>query len=147
MQDISGFGLRIVLVASVTFPQGITLSQFADDGDPFDNPSQQIADKATGLNGDLITWSKGNPIPATINLIPGSEDDRNMSVLLEANRTARGKTSSRDVITMTVLYPDGRTDTLTNGKLTDGPVSTGISSAGRKKTKPYVFAFEDMSRN
>ena len=147
MQDISGFGLRIVLVASVTFPQGVTLSQFADDGDPFDNPSQQIADKAMGLNGDLVTWAKANPMLATINLIPDSEDDRNLAVLAEANRPARGKSPARDVITMTVLYPDGRTHTLTNGRLTDAPISTGVSSAGRRKTKAYAFAFEDISRN
>ena len=144
MQDISGFGLRIVIVASVTFPQGFTLTQFADDGDPFDTASQQIMDKAMGLNGDMVVWSKPNPITPTINVIPGTDDDRNLAVLAEANRTARGKQSARDVVTMTVVYPDGRYITLIQGKLTDAILTRPVASSGRMKTKPYAFAFENM---
>ena len=145
MQDISAFGIRITLRASNTFPQGITLTQFADDGDPFDTASQQIMDKAMGLNGDLIVWSKANPITPTVNVIPGSDDDRNLSVLAEANRVGRGKSSARDVITMTVIYPDGRKLTLTQGKLTDAILTRPVASSGRMKTKPYGFAFEGKS--
>lgn len=146
MQDVSGFGLRIRLTASVTFPAGITLTQFADDADPFDIPSVQVADKAMGLNGDLITWSKANPITPTINVIPNTDDDRNLAILLEANRVARGKLSARDVITLTGVYPDGRTITLSNGKITDGAPGLSIASSNRMKSKAYAFAFEGLSR-
>ena len=145
--DVSGFGVRVRLVASVTFPAGITLSQFADDADPFDLPSIQVADKAMGVNGDLVTWSKANPILATLNLIPNSEDDRNMAVLLEANRVGRGKFSARDTITLTGIYPDGRSVTLSNGAITDGMPGQSIASAGRMKSKSYAFAFEGLSRS
>lgn len=142
MQDISGFGLRITIVASVTFPSGITLTQFADDGDPIDAPSQQLMDKAMGLNGDMVVWSKANPITPTINVIPGTDDDANLEVLAEANRVGRGKRSARDVITMTIIYPDDRVITLTEGKITDAIPIRSVASAGRMKTKPYIFAFE-----
>lgn len=145
MQDISGFNTRITIRASVTFPQGFTVTQFADDGDPVDTPSQQIADKASGLNGDLITWSKANPILATVNVIPDSDDDRNLAALAEANRVGRGKQSARDVITLTIVYPDGGTRTLTPGAMTDAPLATSVASAGRRKTKAYAFAFEGAS--
>lgn len=144
-QDISGFGLTVNVRASVTFPSGFTLTQFADDGDSLDLPSMQIADKAMGLNGDLVTWSKASPIILTTNLIPDSEDDKNMSVLLEANRVGKGKKSAKDVITFTVVYPSGTSVTYTNGKLTDGMPSNGIASAGRMKTKAYSFAFENKA--
>lgn len=144
--DVSGFGLQIQTVASVTFPAGFTVSQFADDGDPFDLPSIQIADKAMGLNGDLVTWSKASPLTITVNLIPNSDDDKNMSILCDANRIGRGKSSARDVITMTGIYPDGSTITLTGGKITDGMPGNGVASAGRLKTKAYMFAFEGVSR-
>lgn len=140
--DVSGFGLRVRLVASVTFPAGIDLSQFADDADPFDLPSIQVADKAMGVNGDLIVWSKANPLLVTLNLIPNSEDDRNMGVLLEANRPARGKLPARDVVTLTGIYPDGRSITLSGGAITDGMPGQSVSSAGRMKSKSYAFAFE-----
>lgn len=143
MENISGFGMRVVLRASVTFPVGITLTQFADDSDPLDFPSIQLADKAMGINGDLITWSKPNPIPATLNVIPGGVDDTNLSILAEANRVGKGKNSSRDIITMTVIYPDNSTVTLTSGAITDAMPGKSVASAGRMKTRPYVFAFEN----
>lgn len=146
MQDISAFGIRVRLVASVTFPAGIDITQFADDGDSLDVPQQQIADKAMGVNGDLIVWSKANPLLTTVNVIPSTDDDRNLSVLLEANRVARGKRSARDVITMTAVYPDGRTQTWSQGKITDGIPGNALASSGRMKTKPYMFAFESLNR-
>lgn len=143
MNDISGFGLKIQLVASSTFPSGVSLTQFSDDADPLDVPSIQILDKAMGLNGDLITYSKATPITATLNVIPGSEDDRNLAVLLEANRVGKGKNSTRDIITMTVMYPDESSITYNQGKISDGLPGKSIASAGRMKTNAYMFVFEN----
>lgn len=147
MQDISGLGTRVRLIASNTFPAGITLTQFADDADSLDVPSQQVADKGMGVNGDLVTWTVAAPLNLTVNIIPGSDDDRNMSVLLEANRGARGKQSARDVITMTAIYPDGSTQTWSPGRITDGMPGKSVASAGRFKSKPYMFTFENLVRS
>lgn len=145
MQDISGFGIRANLIASNTYPFGINLTQFSDDSDAVDLPSIQIADSAMGLNGDLVTWSKANPIPVTLNIIPGTEDDIFLGVLLEANRVGRGKIGARDVITLTLIYPDFRFITLTKGVITNGMPGNAVASSGRYKTKPYVFSFENKT--
>lgn len=145
MQDISGFGLQVRIVASETYPSGFTVTQFADDSDPFDSPSQQIKDKAMGVNGDLVVWSKANPINTTLNIIPNTEDDKNLAILYEANRVARGKKNVHDVITMTAIYPDGSQKTLSNGALTDGVPGNSVASAGRLKSKPYAFTFENIT--
>lgn len=147
MQDISAFGIRVRLVASSTFPAGITLTQFADDADSLDVQAQEIAATAMGVNGDLVVWSRANPLPLLINLIPASEDDRNMQVLLEANRVGRGKRSARDVITVTAVFPDGAVSTWSNGALTNGVVGNAVASAGRLKSKPYTFSFEGFARS
>lgn len=147
MNDISGFGARVQLVASNTFPAGIDLTQFADDADPFDAPSIAIAETAMGVNGDLVTWSKANPLKNTIAVVPGSDDDINLGILYEANRVGKGKRSARDVISITVVYPDGRTLSYTNGKMTDGMPGNSIASAGRLKSKTYGFAFENLNGN
>lgn len=143
MEDVSGFGSTINLQASITFPSGVEISSFADDADPFDMPSLQIADKAMTVNGDLVTWSKANPIPLTIAVLPGSEDDNNLSVLAASNRPVRGRRPVRDIITATITYPDGSVVRLLRGKLTDAPMGKSLASSGRLKTKSYVFAFED----
>lgn len=146
MQDISVFGIRVQVVASQTFPSGINITQFADDADPFDAPSMQIRDKAMGVNGDLISWSKANPIPLTINVVPNSEDDKNLGVLFEANRVGKGKQGARDVISITAVYPDGRTASFTQGVITDGQPANSAQSSGRMKSKAYAFAFENVNR-
>lgn len=143
MQDIAGFGLQINLIASVTFPAGIVITQFADDADPFDIPSIQIADKAMGLNGDMVVWGKANPIALTLNVIPQSDDDRNLAILAEANRVGKGKSGARDRITLTGVYPDGRTVTLNEGAIMDAMPGDSVASAGRLKSKAYIFAFEN----
>lgn len=146
MKDISIFGIRVQLVASVTFPAGISLTQFADDADPFDAPSLQIRDKAMGVNGDLITWSKANPLLLTLNVVPGGDDDRNLAVLYAANRVGKGKQGARDIISLTAIYPDGTTASFSQGVITDGMPANSGTSAGRLKTKNYAFAFENVNR-
>ncbi len=146
MNDISVFGLRVQLQASQTFPSGISLTQFADDADPFDAPSMQIRDKAMGVNGDLITWAKATPISLSLSVVPNSEDDRNLAVLFEANRVGKGKQGARDVVNVTAVYPDGRTVSFTQGVITDGMPANSPSSAGRLKSKTYMFAFENVNR-
>ena len=106
----------------------------------------QIRDKAMGVNGDLISWSKANPIPVTLNVVPNSEDDKNLSVLFEANRVGKGKQGARDVISITAVYPDGRTASFTQGVITDGQPANSAQSSGRMKSKAYAFAFENVNR-
>lgn len=144
MDDISGFGLSVTIRASVTFPSGFTVTQFADDADPLDSPSQQLADVAMGLNGHMVKWSVAQPLIITINVIPRSTDDRNLAVLAEANRVARGKRSVNDVITVTIILADGTTRILSSGVITDAPVGDGVASAGRLKSKAYIFKFENQ---
>lgn len=146
MNDISVFGLRVQLQASQTFPSGISLTQFADDADPFDTPTMQIRDKAMGVNGDLITWAKATPITLSLSVVPNSDDDRNLAVLFEANRVGKGKQGARDIINVTAIYPDGRTVSFTQGVITDGMPANSPSSAGRLKSKTYQFAFENVNR-
>lgn len=144
-QDISGFGIQVRITASNTFPNGFTVTEFADDADPFDVAAQAIAETAMGLNGDLVNWSTATPIPMVLNVIPGSESDQNLAVLAEANRVGRGKQSARDVITAVAVYPNGETFTATEGKITNAMFANSVASAGRLKSKPYTFAFENRA--
>ena len=145
MADISAYGLEINLIASSTFPVGINITQLADDTDPFDIPSIHIADKAKGVNGDLITWATANPIIITLAVVPGGADDRNLSILFQANNPAAGGSVANDEITMTGIYPDNSTVVLRGGAITDGMPGKSVASAGRLKTNTYAFAFEQIT--
>lgn len=145
MHDISGYGLRVVIKATRTYPQGVELTQFADDADPLDIPSVQFADKAMTMNGELLIWAKANPIIVTLNMVPGSTDDQTLAALVEANRPRQGAPGARDEITMSVYYPSGEIRTIAPGAITDGMLGLSPSSAGRYKSKSYAFAFADTA--
>jgi hypothetical protein len=140
--DISGFGTQVSLIASNTYPVGIIITEFSDDADAVDIPSIQIGDSAMGLNGDLIKWSKANPLKLTLNVIPFSVQDDLLAILLEANRVGKGKISARDIITLTVLYPNNDFTIYNAGLITDGMPGNSVQSSGRLKTKNYAFTFE-----
>jgi hypothetical protein len=143
--EIGGFGLSIFLIASNTYPVGVTVEQFADDADPFDFPDIKIADIAMGLNGDMLSWSKAAPLLVNLAVVPESDDDTNLAVAFAANRVGKSKQSARDIWTMVGQYPSGAIVTLSAGRLTDGSISNSISSAARMKSKVYKFAFQNIT--
>tara|TARA_R110002020_G_scaffold13254_2_gene47839 strand:+ start:51 stop:509 length:459 start_codon:yes stop_codon:yes gene_type:complete len=144
MSDISGYGFRLNLISTTTFPVGFDVTAFADDADPIDFPELTVAEAAMGLNGDLVSWSTANPVPITISIIPNSSDDINLGLLAEATRVGKGKLPGSDSITMVGVYPNGATVTLTNGIVTNFLPANPISSAGRIKSKVYKFTFENI---
>lgn len=145
MGDISGFGTEVLLVAKSTFPVGFNITQFADDTDPVAWEQVQLGDYAMGLNGDLITWSTAQGLKATISVIPNSDDDRNLSILAEANRVGKGKRAVLDEITLTQTLPGQLPSIFTGGKMIEAPPATSVQSAGRRQTKTYAFVFENKA--
>ncbi|GAB1830104.1 phage tail fiber protein [Achromobacter xylosoxidans] len=146
MYDTSAIGVALRCVASESFPSGFTITEFADDADPFDIPAIDIATPAMNVNGDLVVFSAPTPITITISVIPGSDADNNLAVIFEANRAAKNKRHARDEITLVGTYPDGASLTLSEGKMTNGMPGNSPASAGRIKSKAYTFAFQNLSR-
>ncbi|CDG21068.1 conserved protein of unknown function [Xenorhabdus poinarii G6] len=146
MSDVSATGLSLVIQATKTFPSGIQISQFADDADPLDLPAVDIAQTGMDINGNLVSWSTPTPQTVTINVLAGSEEDENLSILLEANTAKRGRRHAGDIITLVASYGDGSTTTARNGKITNGSRGNSAASAGRLKSKQYTFVFQDFDR-
>lgn len=145
MFDVSATGLSLTIKASITFPQGFAFTEFADDADGWDAPAIDIATVAMNLNGQLVAFSAPVPITRTLNAIPGSPGERNLAIIYEANRVGAGKRKAGDRITIVANYPDGSTETLSEGLMTNGTPGKSVASAGRVKTKAYAFAFEGLA--
>lgn len=145
--NVSAFGLRVQVVASVTFPNGFTVTQFPDDADAIDMPETTVGEAGMGPNGDLIQWQRPNPLPFSMNVIPGSDDDQNLTTLFDANRVGKGKVGARDAITITVMYPDGRQATLAQAMCQTAVLVRGVAANGRAKTKNFKFLAENMTRS
>jgi len=147
MLNISGFGLKAQVVASKTFPNGFAVSAFADDADPLDSPDFTAADTAMGLNGDMVVWSRPQGIEVVLSVIPTSDDDTNLDVLLNANRIAKGKNSARDEVGIIFTYPSGMVVTMNPGVIVVGAALPSVASAGRLKTRAYHFRFEQVTKS
>lgn len=143
--DVSGTGFSLTVKASVTFPQGFLVTAFADDADPWDSPALDIATLSMNVNGDLVSFSAPQPLTRTLNVIPGSEEDNNLAILWEANRVGKGKRAARDIITIVATWPDGSTETLGGGKITNGMSGKSLASGGKIKSRAYLFGFESLS--
>lgn len=144
MHNVSATGIKMRLVASLTFPAGFDITQFADDGDPLNSENLTIAETAAALNGDLVAWGKPNVIPLTVAVLPDTDEDRNLSILWNVNRIGKNKVAVQDVITLVVTYPNGDQKILSNGVMISGPALNSGSSEGRLKTKEYEFSFESI---
>jgi hypothetical protein len=145
MYDVSATGISLTIKFSVTFPQGFTFTEFADDADGWDAPAIDIATTAMNLNGDLVVYSAPTAILRTINAIPGSPGQRNLAIAYEANRVGKGKRKANDKVTIVANYPDGSTETLSEGVMINGMPGKSVASAGRVKSNGYNFAFQDLA--
>ena len=144
MHNESATGIKMRLVASLTFPAGFDITQFSDDGDPLHSENLAIAEPAPALNGDLVAWSKPNVIPFTVSVLPDTDEDRNLSILWNVNRIGKNKVAVQDVITIVVTYPNGDQKILSSGVMVSGPALNSGTAEGRLKTKEYEFSFESI---
>lgn len=141
--DVSAMGIKATIVALPSYPVGITLTKFADDGDSLNVPEMTIMQSGMGVNGDLVVWRTATPVTIDVNLIPGTDECRDMENLFKLNMTQKNKVSTKDVLTMTIEHPDGRISILTNGYIVAGTPVQDYSSAGRAKTRHFQMVFEN----
>lgn len=146
MNDISATGLSLIIQASNTFPAGIPITTFSDEGDPLDLPAVDITATAVDINGNLVSWSAPTPQTVTINVLAGSEEDENLAILLDANTARRGRRHASDIITLVASYGDGSITAARNGRITNGSRGNSISNNARLKSKQYTFIFQDFDR-
>lgn len=143
--DISSTGLSLRVVASVSYPSGLTITEVADGTDPLDIPEVQLAESAMTANGTLVHWSAPKPIVVKIAVVPGSEDDIALQYLFDANRAAKGKRLAKDVVSLIGNYSDGGTVTVSSGHCTSYMPGRSATSAGRYKDSVYGFTFENIA--
>lgn len=144
MQDTSSIGIAVTLKASVTYPAGVSITAFPEDGDVGVTGNTEIAGNASGVNGDLIVWKTVNGIEVNVPVIPNTNDEALMEILYDANRGSKNRFPAKDVINMVVTNPvTGVVKTYTNGAIKNGPVGYQYGGDGRIKTKTYGFVFED----
>jgi hypothetical protein len=143
MENIGGFGTTVTILATKTFPVGFTLSKFSDDVAPIEFGESQVADHEFLVDGDIISFETATAVSVKVSVIPGTEDDENLNILLNSNKSIFRIGGFPDLMVMTINYPNQAPLVLNKGYIRSGPAGTSISEAGRGKGKQYEFIFAE----
>ena len=141
--DVSAIGFKILVKDTKIFPDGFTISRTADGADPFAFSTVTVGSATTDANGYKVYATTPNPTEFTINLLPTSEEDKNMSLLFESHRPRPGIPRTGGEITITVIYADGSSTTANDCSFLTGDPKRSIQGDSRYKNKVYTFACED----
>ena len=143
MQNISGFGAKVTVVATVSFPVGFDITQFADDKDPLKIEEVELTGFELLIDGSLFTFNKGAAIKVEISVIPGSDDDINLKILLQAKKGS--VIPLPDVTSIAITYGNGGIVGFSAGAIVSGPLADSISSDARLVGNRYTFVFGEFS--
>ena len=141
--DVSAMGLKVLIKAVPSFPVGIEVTHFADDGESLAVSDLQTMESGMGVNGDLVVWRVATPCETELNVIPGTDECKDLETLFNLNMTQKNRASSKDVITMIVSHPNGKQTILSNGYIIGGKPVQDYSSAGRANSRSFRFVFEN----
>jgi hypothetical protein len=141
--DISAMGLKVLVKAVPTYPVGIEITHFADDGDSLNISDLTIMESGMGVNGDMVVWRVATPCEIELNVIPGTDECKELENLFNLNMTQKNRVSSKDLISMVITHPDGHQSVLSNGYIIGGKPAQDYSSTGRANSRSFRFVFEN----
>lgn len=151
--DISAVGTVI------TFSGGIDciITEFSDEGTPFDAPDVDASTNRKNLNGTMISSRTPSVYPFSVTVIPGCEADDKLWSLLQKSLIQPGAVTSVPQLlcdcTISTPIIDGsgrdtgsRTFSYSNCRIKSGPTGPSSSSEGRLAARTYSFEAESLSR-
>lgn len=141
--NVTGFGTKVSLRASNTFPAPIIITEFSDDADPVEIEDLEIGQDQGGLQ-NAVQWQTYSPIHISLNIIAGGDDDELLQALFLANTPSPGRQIAKDVLTMSIIYPSGKIKTYANGFFMSGPAGLSVTTEKKLKTNLYKFGFESL---
>ena len=152
MIDISTVGAQIVIKFADNKQK--TITQFSDEGTPFECPDVDVSTNAKNLNGQMVSSRTTSVFPISITVIPGSEEDLFLQRRLADAAIQPGNVKSiaeLAVSSLTVSIPaineSGEGShainyTCMKGRLRGGPLGPSTSAEGRMSARTYTFEFE-----
>lgn len=157
-KDISAVGAKIVFSNLGGSAAGLTISEFSDEGTPFDCPDVDVSTNAKNLNGEMISSRTPSVIPFSVTVIPGSIADIMLREAVARSLIRPSNNTPNDVEyidTVTITMPsvttsggsavaDRNTVTFSNVRIKSGPTGPSTSSEGRMSARTYSFEAEDF---
>lgn len=152
--DISAVGT--IIRFSGGFSAEIT--NFSDEGTPFDAPDVDASTNRKNLNGTMISSRTPSVYPFSVTVIPGSpEDDKLWAFLQKSLIQPGGIAAATDLYCdCTIKVPNinesgrntgSRTFTYSNCRIKSGPTGPSTSAEGRLSARTYTFEAESLTKS
>ena len=152
MIDISTVGAQIKIKFKDNKQK--TITQFSEEGTPFECPDVDVSTNAKNLNGQMISSRTPSIYPVSITVIPGSEEDMFLQRRLADAAIQPGNVKSIAelavsslIVSIPAINESGEGSsaidyTFKNGRLKSGPMGPSTSAEGRMSARTYTFEFE-----
>ena len=152
MIDISTVGAQIKIKFKDNKQK--TITQFSDEGTPFECPDVDVSTNAKNLNGQMTSSRTPSIYPVSITVIPGSEEDMFLQRRLAGAAIQPGNVTSIAelvvsslIVSVPAINESGEGSsainyTFKNGRLKGGPMGPSTSAEGRMSARTYTFEFE-----
>lgn len=155
MKDISTVGAWV----EIKFKAGgsIKITEFSDEGTPFECPDVDLSDNRKNLNGEMISSRMPTVYPVSVTVIPGTDQDKELVRRAHQAALYKGNVTKIDqliVDQITVHVPNidgsaetsavGRTYTFKNGRFKSSPTGPSSSAEGRMSARTYTFEMQDF---
>ena len=150
-KDISTVGARLVFSGGLS----LTVSEFSDEGTPFDGADVDASTNAKNLNGEMISSRTPSVYPFSVAVIPGTVADQKLtqffkkSLLQPGGIAEIGSLYCNCVITIPEIYGGdssaARSYTYTNCRAKSGPTGPSSSADGRQAARTFTFEAEGCS--
>lgn len=150
-KDISTVGARVVFRGGLS----LTITEFSDEGTPFDAPDVDASTNAKNLNGEMISSRTPSVYPFSITVIPGTLADSKLTAFFKKSLLQPGGIASIGslycdcVVTFPAVYGadanGSRSYTYTNCRAKSGPTGPSTSAEGRQSARTFTFEAEGCS--
>lgn len=153
MIDISAVGAR----AEVAYGKHvISVTQFSDEGTPFECPDVDLSDNKKNLNGQMISSRTPSVYTVSLTVIPGSLEDAELTKLAQKSALMPGSVSPIKDIAVTYIklfLPEinessesvgKRVFLWRNGRMKSGPTGPSTSAEGRMAARTFTFELEQF---
>lgn len=157
--DISAVG-TIIDISPSSGGKGCTITNFSDEGTPFDAPDVDASTNKKNLNGTMISSRTPSVYPVSVTVIPGSYEDDYLWAALQKSLIQPGEAGVTEVdklyYNITIKIPNinesgrktgTRTFTWANARVKNGPTGPSASSEGRLAARTYTFEAESLLKS
>ncbi len=157
MFDISAAGAKAVIEFGDS--TRIEITQFSDEGTPFESSDVTLSNNAKNLQGTMISSRTPSVIPVALTVVPNSDEDYWLQIKAGASLLQPGGVIQINKIvvkSLTLYVPaiNGSFDitvggkksynvyTWMNGRMVNAPTGPSTSGEGRLSARTYSFEFE-----